>query len=132
MMTNYLRKKLGDHTLGKASFTMPTTVYMGLFASNPGDDGSQASELTFVLYARVAVTSKFDAFTLATGRTTNNAEINFGQPGTSDNPAAYVGLLDASTGGNMLMYERLTKPRAIQANGRQLRFLTGKVAVRMI
>ena len=36
-MTNFLEKKLLDHTLGKASWTMPTTVYMGLFTSDPGE-----------------------------------------------------------------------------------------------
>jgi hypothetical protein len=40
-MTDYLEKKLLDHTLGKAAYTMPTTVYLALFTADPGDTGSR-------------------------------------------------------------------------------------------
>jgi hypothetical protein len=32
-MTSYLQKKLGDHSIGKASYAMPTTVHASLFGS---------------------------------------------------------------------------------------------------
>ena len=34
-ITTYLETKLVGHSVGKASYTMPTTVYAGLFISSP-------------------------------------------------------------------------------------------------
>ena len=39
-LSNYLENKLLDHILKNVSYTSPTTVYVGLFTSDPTDAGS--------------------------------------------------------------------------------------------
>ena len=36
-LTNFLENELLDHTLGVASYTAPSTVYLSLYTSNPTD-----------------------------------------------------------------------------------------------
>lgn len=109
-ITRYWAKKLVDHSLGKASATMPTTVYLAMFANNPGPDGALTGEPSGNNYARVAITSAMQATDLATGVSTNTTVVQFptasGSWGTS--ALAYWGILDASTAGNMLFYGALT------------------------
>lgn len=131
-MTSYLRKKDGDHNLGKSAFTMPTTVYLGLFQTNPGDSGSQTGEVTGTGYARISATAKFDAFVLGTGIATSNAEFNFGSPGSDWGTLAYVGILDASSGGNMLYYEAIPNPRSATSGSRSVKFAAGQVQIRHV
>jgi hypothetical protein len=102
--SRYLQKKLMDHALGISSFSMPTSIYMSLFTVNP-DDASQTELAVANGYSRVDVTGKFDAITLATGATANNAQIQIGPCATS--PWGDVhgwGIHDASTSGNLLFW----------------------------
>jgi hypothetical protein len=136
-MTAYLRKKLGDHAIGKASFTMPTTAYLALFTANPGDSGSLTNEVTGTGYARIAITSKMDAFDAVTGIAVSNDEINFGVPGSNWSgglPISYVGIMDASGAGtgNMLYYEQIPNPRAAPSGSRPVKFAAGQVQIRHI
>lgn len=133
-LVQYSRKKLGDHSLGKASITMPTALYAALYSSDPGDAGSQASEIT--QFARIEVTSKFSAFDSTTDPTktiaTSTADINFGSPTVNGLPAAYIGFLDASSAGNMWYKERIPNPRLIVNGARALKFKAGTVTIQLI
>jgi hypothetical protein len=128
--TSYLRKKTADHNLGKAAFTMPTTVYAAMFASNPGIAGTQTSELTYTGYARVSVTAIMSVADSVTGVSTNASAITFGAPtSNATSPAAYIALLDASSGGNMLYIELLTEARSIGNGDPAPSFAAGTVTV---
>lgn len=108
-LTSYLQKKLLDHSLGLASFTMPTTVYCGLHTADPTQAGSVVAEVTTSGsgYARVAITSKMNAADPVTGISSNNSAISFG-PATSDwGTVTHVSISDASSGGNMLWFGAL-------------------------
>lgn len=131
MLTSYGRKKIGDHMLGKASYTMPT-VYLALLASNPGDSGLQTSEMTFSGYARIEITSKMAAFTLGNSETSNSTLIDFGSPGANDNPIAYVAFMDASSSGNMIGYEALPAAKSVVNGGQPLRFAVGQLKLRLV
>jgi hypothetical protein len=50
-LSNYLENSLLDHVLRGTSYTSPTTVYVGLYTSDPGDDNSGV-ECTGGAYAR--------------------------------------------------------------------------------
>jgi hypothetical protein len=39
-LSNFLENSLLDHVLRGTSYTSPTTVYVGLYTSDPGDDNS--------------------------------------------------------------------------------------------
>lgn len=111
--TQYLQKKLLDHALGKASYTMPAAVYVGLLTSTPGELGSQASEVAGGSYARVELTSKMDATVLATGVATSNAAVTFPTPSADWGTVAYIAIFDAASAGNMLYYQALAAARVI-------------------
>jgi hypothetical protein len=109
-MTSYLQKKLLDHTLGLAAFTMPTTVYASLHTGSPGESGATTFEVSTTSsgYGRVAITSKMNATDATSGVSSNNAAIAFGPATTDWGTITYVAISDAATGGNMLMYGALT------------------------
>jgi hypothetical protein len=127
-MTDYLEKKLLDHTLGKAAYTMPTTVYLALFTADPTDTGSQTNEVSAGGYARQAITSTMSAAGATSGQSTNGGAITFG-PATADwGTVTHTAVLDASTAGNMLLYGPLSSSRTIQ-NGDSLQYATSQFSI---
>ena len=120
-LTNYLESKLIDHFLGTASYTMPTDVYVALFTVSPGEAGG-GTEVTGGSYARKVAT-----FTAASGgATSNDSNIDF-----TSMPAATtvaIGIFDALTSGNMLLYGTLTTNKTTDA-GDTLRIATGDLDI---
>lgn len=107
-LTQYAQKKLLDHLLGIAAYTMPTGTYLALFTSDPTETGSTAGEPVGNGYARVALTASMSATVLATGQAVNAVLLQFGPASGSWGAVAYFGVMDASTSGNMLLYGALT------------------------
>lgn len=109
-MTSYLQKKLLDHTVGLAAFTMPTTVYASLHTADPTNTGSFAAEVgtSATGYARVPVTSKMNATDSVSGVSANNVAVTFGPALTDWGTITHVGISDGSSGGTMLLYAALT------------------------
>jgi len=105
---NYLENKLLDHSLGTASYTMPTTVWVGLFTSNPAEDGS-GTEVSGSGYARQAIT--FSA--ASSGTTSNSSAETFTASGGSFGTITHFALFDSVSGGNMLYYGALTASRTV-------------------
>lgn len=131
-MTQYLQKKLVDHALGLAAYTMPTAVYVGLFTGSPGETGSQTSEVVAAEYARQELTSHMDATVLATGVASNASGLTFPEPVSDWGTIAYVGILDAASGGNMLFYEALPAARAVEADAAAVQFTAGQISLTML
>jgi len=106
--SNYLENKLLDHVLRNVSYTPATTVYVGLYTSNP-DEGNTGTEVSGGSYARqiISVTTATD------GVVTSSADITFPQATASWGTISHIGLLDALTSGNLLMYTQLTTSKAI-------------------
>lgn len=126
-LTDYTEKKLLDHLLGKASFTMPATVYLALFTADPTDAGSLANEVIGGIgYARVAITSIMGAANATTGTSTNAGAINFGTATADWGTVTHAAVLDASTGGNMLMKGPLGSARTF-ASGDSAQFAPGQL-----
>jgi hypothetical protein len=129
-LSNYAEKKLLDHLLGTASFTMPTTVYLAAFTTNPGPDGSgsevKANGTPGDGYSRKAIA--FNA-ALATDSTpphavggdgngpslvTNDGEVEFDE--CVDNNwgvISHIAIFDSATSGNMLLYGAVTNSQTI-------------------
>lgn len=129
-MTSYLQKRLLDHSLGLTAFTMPTTVYVSLHTADPTNTGSLAAEVstTGTGYARVAITAKMNATDSVTGVSSNNASISLG-PALSDwGTITHVGISDASSGGNMLLYGALTIVQTTPI-GESVQFSAGQFVV---
>ena len=108
-LSDYLEDKLLDHVLRATSYTSPTTVYMGLYTSDPGDDNS-GTEVSGGSYARQVVTMN-----AASGGSMDSAsDITFPQATGSWGTVSHIGLLDAITAGNLLMHTPLTTSKTIE------------------
>jgi len=110
--SNYLELRLLDHVLGAGTVTTPATVYFALYSAVPSDTGG-GTELSVSGYARLAVTNDATNFPAATTNgTTGKGEKKVGVAQTfasnsgGTNWPTVVGwaLLDASTGGNQLLW----------------------------
>lgn len=109
-MTDYLEQKLLDHVFRSVTYTPPSTVYLAFYTSMPTDSGG-GTEVTGGSYARQAVT--FAAAVSPDGRISNSASAVFTNlPACTVVGCAYV---DASTAGNILMYNDLASPRTFLA-----------------
>lgn len=107
-MSNYLENALINATLRNTSYTSPTTVYVGLYTSNPGE-GNTGTEVSGGSYARQSAT--FGA--PSDGVSTNSATLTFPTATASWGTITHVGILDASTSGNLLYYAALDASKTI-------------------
>src|SRR5215211_1353026 len=126
--TQYLQKKLLDHALGKASFTMPT-VYLALFTSDPSEMGSLAGEVSGGSYVRVEATSKMAATVLATGIAANSTAVTFAAPTADWGIVSHWALCDASSAGNALFYGPLATSELVSNGSAAPTFPAGFVQI---
>ena len=120
-LSDYLENKLLDHFLGTTAYTMPTLVYIGLYTVVPTDAGG-GTQVTGGSYARQ--TAAFSA--AASGTTSNTANIDFaGMPAAT---TVAIGVFDALTSGNLLLWGTLTANKTTDA-GDTLRIATGDLDI---
>lgn len=122
-MSNYLEDALINATLRNTSYTSPTTVYVALYTTDP-TDADTGTEVSGNGYARQSVT--FSA--PSGGATSNSAAVEFPQATGSWGTVAYIGLRDASSGGNLLYHTALDASKTI-ATGDVFRIAIGSLAV---
>jgi hypothetical protein len=122
-MSNYLENALINATLRNTSYTSPSTVYVGLFTSDPTDAGS-GTEVSGGSYARKAAT--FGA--PSNGASTISSAIEFDQATGSWGTVTHFGIYDASTSGNLLYHGALTASKAIDT-GDVFKFATSALTV---
>jgi hypothetical protein len=108
--SNYLENAVIDAVLRNTSYTSPTTVYVGLFTTDPTDAGS-GTEVSGGSYARTAVT--FSA--PSNGVTSNSADVEFPQATASWGSVTHIGLHDAASGGNLLFHTVLDTTKTIDS-----------------
>ena len=108
--SNYLENAVIDAVLRATSYTSPTTVYVGLFTTDPTDAGS-GTEVSGGSYARTAVT--FSA--PSNGVTSNSADVEFPQATASWGSVTHIGLHDAASGGNLLFHTVLDTTKTIDS-----------------
>jgi hypothetical protein len=121
--TTYTEDKVLDHILKGTSFTAPAVVYVALYTSATNAAGG-GTECTGGGYTR-----KTMGFTTATsGATENNGYVEF--PTATDEcvTKTHTAILDASSGGNMLMETALTASKTI-STGDVFRFQSGEFDV---
>jgi hypothetical protein len=120
-LSNYLENKLIDHFLGTTTYTKPAAVYVALFTVTPGEAGG-GTEVTGGSYARQVAT--FTA--AASGATSNSGNLDFtGMPAAT---TVAIGIFDALTTGNLLLYGSLTTNKTTDA-GDTLRIATGDLDI---
>jgi hypothetical protein len=112
-MTNYLENAVINHFFRNSAVTSPTTVFVALYTVAPGEAGG-GTEVTGAGYARQAVTFAAPSDGVSVG----TATLTWTATGGNYGNVVAVALLDASTGGNMLMYRGF--PDATINNGDSL------------
>jgi len=123
-ISNYLENALINATLRNTTYTSPSTVYAGLFTSDPTDAGS-GTEVSGGSYARKAITFAAPS----NGVTTNSAAAcEFDQATGSWGTITHFGIFDALTSGNLLYHGALTTSKTI-ASGDVFKFSTSSVSV---
>jgi hypothetical protein len=114
--TDYMENKIIDHMLRNQSFSPPATVYLALYTAAPGESGG-GTEVSGGSYARQAVTLS----AASGGASSNSADITFPTATADWGTITHCALMDASTGGNMLMYTALDASKTVN-NGDTLKF----------
>lgn len=123
--------KMLDRQFGNVSYSVSTTLYIGLSTTPINFDGTGATEPVGASYARVAVTNDKTSWSnAALGILTNIISFTFPESTGSWGTATYVGIWDASTSGNVLFYEALPVSRAIPTATTVL-FVSGAFTVQM-
>jgi hypothetical protein len=122
-MSNHLENALINATLRNTAYTSPTTVYVGLYTSDP-TDANTGTEVSGGSYARTSVT--FGA--PSNGVTTNSGAVEFPQATASWGTVGWIGILDAATSGNLLYHTALDTSKTID-NGDIFKIAIGSLSV---
>ena len=120
--TNFLETEILDHVFAGAAYTAPSTLYLGLFTSAPGETGG-GTELSGSAYVRKPI-----AFTTSGDTTSNNAAVEFPTATGSWGTVTHVGVFDASTSGNLMVYATLTASKTV-ASGDVFRVPSGDLDI---
>lgn len=109
--STYLAHAWLNHLFGKAAFSAPAHIYVGLSLTDPGAGGSGLDEPVGGSYTRVE--TEASDWTEAAARAIENAStIAFPTPSGTWGAVAYVFLADVSSGGNILVSAAL--PGAVE------------------
>jgi len=114
--SDYFEDKVIGYLFGNVSYSLPATYYLGLWTTTLSDTstGSTAGEPSGGSYARVGVTNNSSNFDAASaGATANTNLVTFPMASASWGTVTYVGITDASTGGNMIAYAQLGTPISV-------------------
>ena len=86
------------------SANLAGTLYLALFSTNPGGDGS-GTEISYSGYARKPIVWGTPSINGALGEIKNTNLIEFGTvPSTTGQSAAYAAIMSQLTGGNVIYY----------------------------
>jgi hypothetical protein len=124
-MSNYLENALLNATLNATTYTAPATVYVSLWTSDPTDAGS-GTEVSGGSYARTAVS--FATASGTSGNVLNDADVTFPTATASWGTVGWIGINDASSGGNLLYHTALDTSKTIDS-GDIFKISTGNLSV---
>ena len=107
-LTNTFETTVLTWLLTTDAATRPTTWYVALFTSDPTDTGAAGTEVTGGSYARTAVT-----FSVTGDTASNTAGVEFPAATAAWGTITHIGVMDASTAGNMIVHAPLTTAKTI-------------------
>ena len=109
-MSNWLENALINATLRNTTYTSPAAVYVGLYTSDP-TDANTGTEVSGGSYTRTAVTMGAPS----NGVSTNTAAVEFPQASGSWGTVGWIGILDATSSGNLLYHTALDTSKTISS-----------------
>lgn len=104
--SNYVKNNSLDFWLRGQTVTQPSSVFVALYSTNP-TAANTGTEVSGGGYVRQQAVFSAPNISGDVSIVQNNAAITYPQLTASAGTAAFVGLLDAQTGGNLLFYEAL-------------------------
>jgi len=123
--SDYLEDKVLDHVFGGTAYTAPSTLYVALYTVAPDDTGG-GTEVTGGGYARQTATFTVSGTSPTTA--TNAAAIEYPTATADYGTVTSVGILDASSGGNLLAYADLDTSKVV-STGDVFRFDAGDLDI---
>ena len=124
-MSDYLEVKLLNLTLNGTAFTAVNNPYVSLHTANPTYAGT-GTEVSGGSYAWTA--SSFATASGTSGLVASDADITFPTATGTWGVVGWIGLWDASTGGNMLYHTALDATKTVDA-GDIFKITTGNLTV---
>ena len=122
--SDYLELKLLDHSLGTASMTAPSNVYVGLHTGSPLDNNTGSNEISGNGYTR-----KVAAFaSAASGSASTNATVTFPAATGTWGTITHISVYDAATTGNLLFHGAVTTSKTI-ATGDTFQISSGNLTI---
>jgi hypothetical protein len=113
--SDYLEDKIRTHLFRTGSFTKPTVLAVALYTAAPGETGG-GTEVSGGSYARVQnnpLDANWTAASATDGLTDNAVALAYPTPTANWGVCTHIGLFDALTVGNMLIYGPLTTPKTV-------------------
>jgi hypothetical protein len=136
--SDFLELEVLDHVFGNAAYSAPATLYVALYTAAPSDSGggTEVSTGVWTNYQRAPVTNNATNFPAASaGSKANGTAITaFYSSGTTAAitgtapVVTHVGILDASTSGNLLAWADLTASKTI-SNGDTFTFAVSSLTI---
>lgn len=107
--SNEFETRVLQWTFTTGSPTRPTAWYLALFTSDPAEDASGTEVSTSgTAYARQSV-----SFSVSGNTATNSGAVEFPTATASYGTVTHVGVYDASTSGNLIVYAALAASKSI-------------------
>jgi len=123
--SDYLEDKVLKHVFGGSAYSAPGTLYVALYTVAPTDTGG-GTEVSGGGYTR-----KTAAFTVSGTNPTqasNTAAIEYPTATANYGTVVAVGVLDASSSGNLMAYANLTSSKVV-STGDVFRFNAGDLDI---
>lgn len=111
--TNYFETMILNILRGNRAGA-PSAVYVGLFLTNPTDAGA-GTEISYTGYARKRITFSAPASMEDGIGISNTEDITFAQAPAAAGTVTHIGVFDALTSGNMLIYGELAEAQTVEA-----------------
>lgn len=122
--SDYFENVIINHLFRNQPFTPPATLYLGLYTVAPTDEGG-GTEVSGGGYAR----QPFTLTAPTTAGVTENADTITFPTATADwGTIVAVGIFDAETGGNLLMWGNLTTSKTV-STGDTFQFNAGDLDI---
>lgn len=137
-LTDYTENNIIDWLLRGQTFTPPANTYAALFTAACNDAGG-GTEVTGGNYSRQTIASSManwagtqsagstTASSGTGGQTSNNTAISWGTV-TWSGTVTHLGLMTASSGGNMIVCTALSSPQTV-ASGNTVQFAPGSLTI---
>jgi hypothetical protein len=138
---DYLENILVDHIFRTRTYTKPTALWVALFTAAPSDSGG-GTEVVGGSYVRVNLPPS-DTNWAATqggtsgnssgsgGQTSNAVAITYPAPTANWGTVTHFGIFDASSGGNLIVWDALTASKTINSGDAAPSFAAGALQIQV-